>query len=424
MGLKYRREIDGLRAIAVVPVILFHAGLTSVRGGYVGVDIFFVISGFLITSLIVDALGKGNFSIVQFYERRIRRIMPALLVMMFASAACALILLPPAEIIDFAKLMIAVSFFGSNIYLYTTTNYFSVAADQNPLIHTWSLGVEEQYYLVIPLLLAFMYKYAPKRIVSSILVIAVTSFSLSIIASYRSPTANFFLPITRAWELCAGSILSFYSIRTGEISRRTREIVAALGAAAIFVAIFTFSATTRVPGLPALLPVLGAIAVIAAARSDTVVGRILGSRALVGIGLISYSAYLWHVPLLAFGRIASLTETLTLSMTAVLVAATFLLGYLSWRFVEAPFRGNTIFSRSTVFLMAAAGTVATVGLRYDGGDDERRCRPSAPRLRTRCVVAAEAAGRTAVTTCPIWHCERPDGSATFQPISASVVSIS
>ena len=352
--MKYRSEIDGLRAVAVLPVILFHAGVGLFSGGFVGVDIFFVISGYLITSILVADIERGEFSILRFYERRARRICPALFLVIAACIPFAWLWMGPDEMRNFGESIISVVFFVSNVLFWREDGYFSAPAELKPLLHTWSLAVEEQYYLFAPVCLFLLWRYGRRTVFWATLGTAAASLALSEWGWRFAPTANFYLTPFRVWELLAGSLCGLaMSGRTplGARVLKPNEGLAALGLGLIVFAIFGFDATTPFPGLYALVPVGGAALIILFAREGTFVARLLSVRALVGIGLISYSAYLWHQPLLAFARIRSLAappETLMLALAAL----SLVLAYFSWRFVEQPFRrgkASLLPSRNAVF---------------------------------------------------------------------------
>lgn len=354
----YRREIDGLRAIAVMPVILFHAGFQLFRGGFVGVDIFFVISGYLITSIILEQLRQGGFSFISFYERRARRILPALYFVLFACLPFAISWLQPADLKSFFSSFAAVSVFSSNILFWKESGYFDTAAELKPLLHTWSLAVEEQYYVIIPLLIFILWK----RRVGLFATFSILGFA-SLLgaewASTHSPSAGFYLLPTRAWELLMGALCAVYlaSTRSGNIPHFVREIGGFFGLSLIAFSTFCYSKDTPFPGVYALVPTMGASLIVLCAQSDTVVGRFLSLRVFVGIGLISYSAYLWHQPIFAFARHRSLDEPSAM-LFLILTASSLLLAGVSWRYVEAPFRARGKVSRRWIFTMAAAGLCA------------------------------------------------------------------
>ena len=273
-AMQYRREIDGLRAVAVIPVVLFHAGFGIFGGGYVGVDVFFVISGYLITSILIGELERGEFSIVRFYERRARRILPALFFVMLVCIPFAWIWMAPSQIEDFGRSLVAVSLFASNILFWRESDYFAPAAEEKPLLHTWSLAVEEQYYMFFPLLLLLAWRFGRWRVFYLIAAIAAASLLLCEWGWREAPVANFYLAPTRAWELLAGSLCAF--LQFGKEQKRD-DLLAALGLGLIVFAIFVFDAATPFPSLYALAPVGGTVLIILFAANGTWTARLLST---------------------------------------------------------------------------------------------------------------------------------------------------
>ena len=358
MTLQYRPEIDGLRAVAVLPVILFHAGLEQVSGGYVGVDVFFVISGFLITGILAREMQSGTFSLVGFYERRARRILPALFAMLTVSAVVAVLILLPYELAQFGRGLVAVLLFGSNILFWRESGYFAPASEENPLLHTWSLAVEEQYYILFPLVLWALWRAGMRPVMIILGALALGSLVLAEVLSTRMmPSANFYLLPTRAWELLAGSLAALYLINSPPPKGWLAEMLGIVGLGAIMFSILTYDASTPFPSLWALAPVLGTVAIILAASPATLVGRLLCLAPCVGIGLISYSAYLWHQPLFAFARVLAPSGHPPQVTMMGLAALSLVLGWLSWRFVERPFRQKDRISRRGIFLGTGTGAV-------------------------------------------------------------------
>lgn len=333
-SLMYRREIDGLRAVAVIPVILFHAGFGVFSGGYVGVDVFFVISGYLITTILINELEQGYLSIAGFYERRARRILPALFVVMLACLPFAYMWMLPSQLKDFTQSLVAVVTFSSNILFWKEEGYFAAAAELKPLLHTWSLAVEEQYYLLFPVFLLLSWRFGRKRVFWTVVAVAAVSLLMAEWGWRNKPSPNFYLAPTRAWELLAGSICAFLTVGGAQ---RSSNGLSAIGLVMIAFSIFAYDANTPFPSVYALLPVVGTALIILFAAQGTWVARLLSMRAFVGVGLISYSAYLWHQPLFAFARLRSLTEPSEYLMAGLAVAA-LLLAWATWHFVEQPFR--------------------------------------------------------------------------------------
>lgn len=333
-NLKYRTEIDGLRAIAVLPVIFFHAGFELFCGGYVGVDVFFVISGYLITSIIIHEMEGNNFSLIKFYERRAKRILPALFFIMFLTLPFAYAWMLPSQLTDFAQSLIAVTFFSSNFLFWQESGYFAADAELKPLLHTWSLAIEEQYYLVFPIFMLGMWRYGKQKLLFTIVAITLVSLLLAEWGSRNRPVANFYLAPTRFWEMLVGSICAILTTQKGLKSSNPLSI---MGLAMVFYAMLFFDESTPFPSIYTAIPVVGAALLIAFSTPDTWVGRLLSMRFFVGIGLISYSAYLWHQPLFAFARIRAITEP-SQELMATLVVICLLLAWATWHWIEQPFR--------------------------------------------------------------------------------------
>jgi len=362
----YRREVDGLRALAVLPVILFHAGSNWFAGGFVGVDVFFVISGYLITSLLIAEKEKGTFSLLRFYERRARRILPALLLVSVACVVLAWPLLSPAPMKSLSESLAAVASFSSNILFWRRSGYFDTANELKPLVHTWSLGVEEQYYLLFPLLIMLAWRFGRRRLGGLLAGLGLLSLALSQWGALHAPTAAFYLLPTRAWELFLGGLLALHQSRSGRPAHRSGPPGRALGRWADLLgilligwAVVVFDRHTPFPGVNALVPTLGTALVILFATPGTVTGRVLGHPVLVGIGLISYGAYLWHQPLLAFARLGGGFVPGPAALL-LLGATSFGLAYLTWRFVERPCRDPRRVSARAIVRLGAVGT-ALVG---------------------------------------------------------------
>ena len=357
--LKYRREIDGLRAIAVLPVVLFHAGFSYFKGGYVGVDVFFVISGYLITSIILVETRSGSFSLLGFYERRARRILPALFLVSLVCIPFAWSRMLPRDLVDFSNSLMAVPAFMSNIYFWKQSGYFDTANELKPLLHTWSLAVEEQYYLCFPIFLLIALRSGRRWTVGLLAGAALVSFVFAQWGSLHASKAAFYLLPTRVWELMIGALIPFIPQRFA----LPREVVfgQALsigGLVLIAYAVFQFG-DVPYPGVYALAPTIGAALIILSANQQTLVGRLLGSRIFVRLGLISYSVYLWHQPLFVFARLSTVHEpstTMLLALSGVAVG----LSFLSWRYVELPFRSRNRIGRKNVFLFGSLGSVCLI----------------------------------------------------------------
>lgn len=352
--LAYRREIDGLRALAVIPVILFHAGFASFSGGFVGVDVFFVISGYLITSIILTEISAGTFSFANFYERRARRILPALFFMILICLPLAWLWMLPNELAEFAQSVSAISLFSSNILFWQQSGYFEADATAKPLLHTWSIAVEEQYYLFFPMFIMAFWFMGRRWLTGVIIAVGLISLGLAEWGTRSHPTANYYLLPTRAWELLAGSLTALYLIRQ-DVNQTGNNALSIIGAGLIAYAVGRFDETLPFPGLYALAPVVGTVMIIIYAKPGTLCARLLSTPLLVGIGLISYSTYLWHQPLFAFAKTRS-PETVSEGVMALLALTAVILGWLSWRIIERPFRNKTRISRPQIFTGALAGS--------------------------------------------------------------------
>lgn len=384
--MKYRPEIDGLRAVAVVPVLLFHAGAGFLPAGYLGVDIFFVISGYLITTILLNDLNAGRFSLVDFYERRARRILPALFLVVAASFPFAIWLMPGTTFEIFLGGARSAVLFFANFHYWSVVDYFLPGAEMQPLVHTWSLAVEEQFYVVFPLLLLLLYSLGGRErwFIALALLGCLASLLLAYWAQSNTPLAMFYLTPTRAWELGAGAIAAVllrfpdrfidFEVVVGD---RFAGILALLGLSLIIGAMMVYDIYTPIPSLPALVPIGGCVLVILFTRTHGIAWHLLSFPAMVGIGLISYSLYLWHQPVFVFYRYWQMDEISFVSGT-VLIGLTIALAYLSWRFVETPFRDRSRFGRRSIFTMAGAGIggiaiLASVGLSA-GWSDSRPMR--------------------------------------------------
>lgn len=354
--MQYRREIDGLRALAVIPVILFHAGFQAFEGGFVGVDIFFVISGYLITSIIISEMESDNFSVVNFYERRARRILPALFFVLALCLPMAWFWLLPTSMKDFSESLIAVPIFSSNILFWRESGYFDTSAELKPLLHTWSLGVEEQFYVLFPLLLMITWRFGKRFVIGVLISTFAISIGLAHWGAFNKPTASFFLLPTRAWELLAGSFIAFYFLKKDNkiVSGHTNQFLSLMGLLLIVYAVLVYDKDTPFPSLYSLVPIFGTVLLIINATPATYVGNLLGRKLFVGIGLISYSAYLWHQPLFAFARHVYLTPGKPLLAWLSLLAV--ILGYFSWKYVEVPFRSRQRFNRNQIFKYSLFGS--------------------------------------------------------------------
>lgn len=374
--IRYRADIDGLRAVAVLSVIIFHFSRDALPQGFLGVDIFFVLSGFLITSIIWGEIGQGKFSIARFYERRIRRILPALLFLLVVASAAAAVLLLPSDLMDYARSLFAALGFYANIYFWLDTTYFTADANTKPLLHLWSLGVEEQFYLLFPILLALLARFWRSGVLPVVALIVVGSLLLDIVArKMGAADPAFYLLPTRAWELGAGALIALLPAGLPRFMARWRELLAGLAALLVAVGlaapVMSFLPATLSSQPAAFATVVGTCLLLQLGRSgQSAVGRALAVAPVRFVGLISYSLYLWHWPVLVFARYYLVRE---LTVPEILAASVlmFAMAILSWRFVERPFRQRTTSVRrvlcwvggvTAILLSVAAALLLTRGL--------------------------------------------------------------
>lgn len=335
----YRPDIDGLRAIAVVAVLLFHASPKWLRGGFVGVDIFFVISGYLISTIIFGSLAGRGFSYAEFYARRIRRLFPSLLLVLACTLGAGWLLLLTDEFRQLGKHMVASAGFVQNLALWAESGYFDTAAESKPLLHLWSLAVEEQFYIVWPVLLGLAWWARGQRMLLWMVVATGLSFSLSILLVFRAPDAAFYMPLARLWELAAGGILAWLAVRRqAHGTDRSGQWMSVAGLVLIALGLLFIHRNQYFPGFWALLPVLGTCLCIAAGPGAWLNRHVLGSRPFVWVGLISYPLYLWHWPLLAYARVLEEGVDPPRAVRFGALGVSVLLAWLSYRFVEKPLR--------------------------------------------------------------------------------------
>ena len=334
-ALSYRPDIDGLRAIAVLAVLFFHADLGFVPGGYAGVDIFFVISGYLITRLIVGEIDEDNFSLMRFYERRIRRLFPALFLVLFVSLVAGALILLPQDFTYMSRNTFGAAAFVSNIAYWTQTGYFEGDAKVRVLLHTWSLAVEEQVYIIYPIILMVILRKWALHIKSILLCLAGLSFAACVWMTGIDQSTAFYLMPFRAWEFLIGALLAVGLFKAPE-SRQIATFAGFAGLALLIATFAIFDDLTVFPGAAALIPCLGTALLIWAGK-DVLTGRMLSIAPMQFVGKISYSVYLWHWPLFVFVNYVNIGK-LTLLENAGLTGISIGLGYLSWRFVELPFR--------------------------------------------------------------------------------------
>jgi peptidoglycan/LPS O-acetylase OafA/YrhL len=376
---RHRNDIDGLRAVAVLPVVLFHYGSGIFPGGFIGVDVFFTISGFVIAGSVLNDIRAGSFSVTNFYFKRIRRIFPAFVAVMIATTIAAIVLLLPSDLIDYGRSLASTSTFLSNVYFWKTSGYFAAPAQTKPLLHTWSLSVEEQYYLFAPVYFWIIFKHGKARWLLFLAPIAILSLVTGIAAVFVAPTAGFFLFPTRIWELLLGAIIALVD-RPLQNRRGLGEVVSAIGLALILVGLFAIHDGDPFPGWNAILPCLGTALIIqggigGGTRSALpLANRLLSWRPFVGIGLISYSLYLVHWPIAALVKYELLGNPTAAEM-GFMVAVSMGLAWISWRFIEQPFRRISINVRPMVFAVAAivvaGGTLIGASAGWLGGLPQR-----------------------------------------------------
>jgi len=378
---KYRKDIDGLRAISILSVVGFHAFPLTVKGGFIGVDIFFVISGYLISTIIFGSLEKSSFSFIEFYIRRIKRIFPALILVLIASFMFGWFVLFADEYKQLGKHIAGGAGFVSNFLFWGESGYFDNAAETKPLLHLWSLGVEEQFYIIWPLLLWFAWK--PRwNLLAITLVVAVISFALSIAYVHRNPAAAFYSPQTRFWELMAGSILAYLTMHRqnqlaiirsgfekwvaekvdppGGSGKALNNIQSLIGILLIIIGAFFIDKAREFPGWWALLPTLGAVLIISASSQAWLNRVVLSNRVIVWIGLISYPLYLWHWPVLSFAHIIE-SDTLSNEIRVTAIVISVILAWLTYRLIERPIRFGKYSKEKTVILIVMMALVGYSG---------------------------------------------------------------
>lgn len=365
--MKYRPEVDGLRALAVVSVLIYHSRFQLesdifLPGGFLGVDIFFVISGYLITKILLQDISKGTFSYADFYERRARRILPVLLLILAVSVPFAWQLMLPNQLVEYAQSALAALLFSSNVVFWTQDSYTAEPSILKPLLHTWSLGVEEQFYIFFPIVLFLIHKWNHRLIASLVVGLLFSSLLFSEVLGRTYSDANFFLLPSRAWELLAGSTVAYLEIykriNFGEILYA--EIISGLSLIIIVYSLFTFNSDTFHPSLITAVPVFATAILILFANGSHFVNRLLSGKILVSLGLISYSLYLWHFPIFAFARLQNLS--LSVSDKIVLCLLSLVLSIASYHCVEKPFRSRSFTSRKPVFITLSIASVIIIAI--------------------------------------------------------------
>lgn len=333
LGMAYRPYVDGLRAVAILLVVAFHVNPAFASGGFIGVDVFFVISGFLITSIIIDGIQENQFSLIDFYKRRSLRIIPLLIVVVAVTVAVGYVVFLPNEFKDLSQAAISAALFYSNIFFWRHSGYFETPASLSPLLHTWSLAVEEQFYIFFPIFLVLAHRLFRGRVGRPLFIIVLISFAWSVIGALNQPFATFYLLPTRAWELGVGALVAVGYFPTA-MSQRGKEVLAFTGVCLMMAAAFLLTDRSTFPGYNALYPVLGAALVIAYGQG-TAVGRVLSWSPIVFVGLVSYGWYLWHWPVIVFARYF-MQPPLGMAYVLLTLAGSFLLAVLSRRIFERP----------------------------------------------------------------------------------------
>ena len=334
---KYRPDVDGLRAVAVISVLLFHAFPKRFPAGFVGVDIFFVISGYLITGILLEQVGKGSFTYLDFYSRRIKRIFPALLLVLGATMLASWYVLLPDEFAQVSKHTAAGSSFIANFVLWSESGYFDVAADTKPLLHLWSLAVEEQFYIVWPVLISLVFAKSKRYFFAVASALWLISFLLSFWSTFAHPTAAFYSPWTRFWELGTGGLLAYLKVNGSPVIERYKNLQGWLGAALLSFSLIYVGKTDPFPGLIALAPVIASALLISAGMESSFCRHVLANRLMVFVGLVSYPLYLWHWPLLVLPKII-MGEALAPALRIALLGAAFVLALATYYFVESKLR--------------------------------------------------------------------------------------
>lgn len=337
---KYRKEIDGFRALAILPVVFYHAGFNLFSGGYVGVDVFFVISGYLITNIILSDIEKNRFSIKNFYERRARRILPALFLVSLACIPFSFLFFQDIYLLEFTRSLVSIIFFSSNFLFWSESGYFNTNTEFKPLIHTWSLSVEEQFYILFPIILLFFlnfFKFLTKIFFITLLIL---SLLFCMWGSFSYPNATFYLLPFRGWEIILGVLTALYLHKNNiKFKKIFNEFFSILGFCLIGISIIFLDSETIFPGYIALLPTIGTVLLIIFCQKDTTLYKLFTIKYLIYLGLISYSLYLWHQPILAFVKFYSLNE-ITIYFKLLLILTSIIISYFSWKYLESPFRNR------------------------------------------------------------------------------------
>tara|TARA_B110000438_G_scaffold295241_1_gene337934 strand:+ start:90 stop:2153 length:2064 start_codon:yes stop_codon:yes gene_type:complete len=411
----YRPEIDGLRALAVLPVIFYHAGISLFKGGFIGVDIFFVISGFLITTIILKDVERNKFSLIYFYQRRAKRILPALITIIFFSLSAALFLLPPDDLKNFSGSVISSLTFWSNFQFTNETSYFGIPGEYKPLLHTWSLSIEEQFYIFYPLFFIFFFKFKKKFLKFSIFIIFLSSLFFAqwsgnlnqqypyidenLLFFSQSYFSQFMMPFGRMWELALGAICVFilnsknFKIKLINKFNLYLNLLSLIGLTLIFYSFFFFSKYLPYPSFYSLIPTLGTALLILFCHKNTIIYKILSNKFLVFIGLISYSAYLFHYPIFSF--IKHMNINLNNVDYFYLIPIVFFLSFLSWRFIEKPFRKSNFSTKKFILFVSFSYfiLISTCWIIYSNNGLENRQKFNLPKNITESFVVSKEASK-------------------------------
>ena len=363
MAQSYRSDIDGLRAFAVLSVIFYHAGFASFGGGYLGVDIFFVISGYLISNIIVSDVSNGNFAFARFYERRIRRIVPALLFTILWCFPVSWLFLSPVDFKDYSQSIVASLGSASNFLFWHEADYFDTSTKLKPLIHTWSLAIEEQFYFIYPPLVVIILRFFKNRLAIVLSLLLLVSLIAAHISTIYFQDTSFYLLHTRAWELLAGAWIGYFSLQSPVKLRSAHVYFQFVGVLLLIIPVLFYGEETHHPGLATTIPVLGAMILLLYGASESPLRRLFSNRFSVGVGLISYSLYLVHQPVFSFANHLSIAE-LTREDYLVLILVSFMLAFISYKLVETPFRNKSLVTNKLFFpvIVFVALTLAAVGL--------------------------------------------------------------
>jgi len=346
----YRKEIDGFRALAILPVVFYHAGIKIFAGGFVGVDVFFVISGYLITNIILSDLENKRFTLKKFYERRARRILPALFLVSLACIPFSFLLLKDIYLLEFTRSLVSIIFFSSNFLFWSESGYFNTNAEFKPLIHTWSLSVEEQFYILFPIVLLFFLNFSMFLTRIFFIIILTLSLLLCVWGSFNFPNATFYLLPFRGWEIILGILTALYLHKNNfKFKKIFNEFFSIVGFSLISISIIFLDSKTIFPGYIALLPSIGTVLLITFCQKNTILYKIFTTKYLIYLGLISYSLYLWHQPILAFVKFYSLNE-ISLYLKLLLILISNVISYFSWKYLESPFRNSQKISLKKLLL--------------------------------------------------------------------------